>query len=229
MNAVAVKRRVGSKSSASSRVKKGSKQKTMAFKKHPTHYGKILKALRKRADVSSATCAKALGLKGPTGYARYENNPPYDKEPIPYSVMEAIMPLLVGRGVPPVTEDELWAICEVRGLKGLLPKVAGMVREAPKPDIPAQTWAPATLTTKYRAESGVFTADVGGVRQYASAPILLMPDYPPQSQFAVTVGDDHAKHMGIRAGAYLHCVEPTSVEAGNIVVAVRERQVSRKL
>jgi len=50
------------------------------------------------------------------GYARYEDDPRYETERIPFWFIEAIMPMIVNRGSPPVTFEELIAISEANNI-----------------------------------------------------------------------------------------------------------------
>lgn len=54
--------------------------------------------------------ARALGYKGASSYQRYENSDTYNKPYLPLHITEKLVAILVGRGDPPITEDEIWAL-----------------------------------------------------------------------------------------------------------------------
>lgn len=81
--------------------------------------GQRLKALRKRADLTQTDLSKACEFAGPTGYSRFENDERYARELIPIRIIDAILPLLVGRGSPPITALEVLEISEIAGCKSL--------------------------------------------------------------------------------------------------------------
>ena len=178
--------------------------------KSPGHH---LKALRMRAGVSSTDLGKALGFSNANGYLRYENNPPYTEgKKIPARIITSIIPLLVGKGEPPVTRDELVAISDMADLAGVMGEIKqseALFRAAtgqptfvfPQSDGPG-------LPIRYRIEGDVYMPEAK-LRERASGRANLLPDprYPAEVQFAVLVADascgDYAP-----VGSILHCIEP---------------------
>jgi len=69
-----------------------------------------LKDLRERADVSMEELAKAVGYAGASSYQRYEDPALFTKPYLPLELVMAIAPVLTGRGDPPVTADEVYAL-----------------------------------------------------------------------------------------------------------------------
>lgn len=70
-----------------------------------------LRALRKRAGLSMADMIKALGLKTTSGYQHYEKPAGgFSKSALPLDFTRKIAAVLIGKGTPPVTEDEVWAL-----------------------------------------------------------------------------------------------------------------------
>lgn len=69
-----------------------------------------LKELRERADVSMDALAKAAGYAGASSYQRYEDPALFLKPYLPLQLVMAIAPALAGKGEPPVTADEVYAL-----------------------------------------------------------------------------------------------------------------------
>lgn len=67
-----------------------------------------LKTMRNRAGVTMADAAKALGYKTPSGYQHYEDPKKFLQKYLPSEIIEMLIPLFVGRGQPPVTDEEVW-------------------------------------------------------------------------------------------------------------------------
>jgi DNA-binding XRE family transcriptional regulator len=88
--------------------------------------GQKLKSMRERAGVSQQECAKALGMATPSGYGRYENDATYNAkgEAIPGNIIAGVATVLVGRGYPPVTLQELMEISDSPSLMNLVTNVA---------------------------------------------------------------------------------------------------------
>lgn len=204
-------------------------------------YRMILKALRKRAGVRAAECAEAMGLRGPTGYLRYENDTLYDTQRIPYRVVQSISKLLVGRGIPPVTLSELVAISEAGQL--------GSVVEAMKQSTPLPPHAPAdlkngelgrskpevtylqtqglVLLVRYRLEMGhYFDPSRQNRAAHRTSPLMPIRSFPRDKQWSVRIEDDHATRLGIAPGSYFHCVD-TDVAPEGWAVAGRLYPVQR--
>lgn len=186
-----------------------------------------LKALRKRAGVSAASCAESMGYAGPTSYLRYENDKMYDERPIPFSVVQGISKLFVGKGVPPVRFEELLEISEAKTMKSIMPPpdVQGRASDGPRdsrnfvasePPVGAPAVIPHVMI-RYRAERGVFLVEDGiADRVYGVAPVLPFKSFPLASQFGVMVGDSHAVNDGIPPGTVLQCVSREGAPAGTI-------------
>lgn len=170
-----------------------------------------LKRLRERAQVTAVTCAKALGQTSPNSFYRYEAVERMGDTPIPDHIIEAIMPLLVGRGMPPVTADELIAISSASRLLAVRGKASGSAvpsgRLLPQPVVApvfSQTKTGEPLVVRYRAESGVFMDEKAlHKRTFGIAPITAAQDIKAE-QFCVLVADGEA------AGTVLQCVVPSA-------------------
>lgn len=70
--------------------------------------GQELKALRLRAGLSAAELARAIGMKQTT-YKTAEDRPSRRRPYLPMDLVKRLMPHMVGRGRPPITQQEmLW-------------------------------------------------------------------------------------------------------------------------
>ena len=188
-----------------------------------------LKALRTRAQVSAEDCAKALGYKGPTSYLRYENDKSFDGNPIPATVVMGIIPLLVGKGSPPVRMDELLSISELKGVERLLVSVqtrsvmpsaresGEFLRNVPQ------------LMVKYRLERGTYRDSTRTLQpDYGVSPLMPLRSFPQDHQWCAVIHDEHASMYGISRGTVLHCVDlaglaPSAVAPGCLVVVAHRR------
>lgn len=65
-----------------------------------------LRDLLTRAGVTLREAAKAAGLAGPSSFQKYVN--PTRQSPLPLWVVQIAEPLLVNRGTPPITREEIW-------------------------------------------------------------------------------------------------------------------------
>ena len=90
-----------------------------------------LKAVRERAGYTVRDFARALGYGEKfSSYRTYETS--YKKEELPLAMVKTMLPLLVGRGDPPITPNEVW------NLAGVTAGVVGLATPAPaKPPPPA--------------------------------------------------------------------------------------------
>ena len=72
-----------------------------------------LRQLRLRAGLSMDDVAAALGLKGPSSYQRYEDAALYKGKYLPVEMVELLDAILVGKGEPPITSGEIWALAGI--------------------------------------------------------------------------------------------------------------------
>lgn len=70
----------------------------------------ILRGLRKRAGLSMEALAQMAGYKGASSIQRYENPDQFRKRFLPFDVVERFASALVGRGNPPITQAEVFAM-----------------------------------------------------------------------------------------------------------------------
>lgn len=70
------------------------------------HIGDELKALRLRAGLSAAELAAAMDMP-PTSYKTHENRPSARRPYLPMDLVNRLAPHLLGRGRPPITQQDL--------------------------------------------------------------------------------------------------------------------------
>ncbi len=75
-----------------------------------------LKSFRSRAGITAKVAAKACNLSSANSFYRYEAVELMGTTAIPDHIIKAIMPLIVGRGSPPVTDTELLSIASAHDL-----------------------------------------------------------------------------------------------------------------
>lgn len=156
-----------------------------------------LRDLRLRSGLSAARIAKAVGYASTNGYITHEYEKWGDK-PIPAKLVEKLIPLMVGRGSPPITTDELISISDVRRIRALVPRQ----QSTPQSHVPN---GPLVLV-RYRVERGVYVdKDELPRRSFGHAPFVPSAMYDSAVQFAAVVADD--------PGLVLHCVDPDQVPA----------------
>jgi phage repressor protein C with HTH and peptisase S24 domain len=88
-----------------------------------------LKALRNRAGATMAEAAQALGYKTASGYQHYEDPKKFGRHYLAHEIIEKLIPLLVGRGEPPITEEEVLNLGGQRR-KGEPPRITRINRPA---------------------------------------------------------------------------------------------------
>ena len=71
------------------------------------HVTKRLRELRERAGLSMSDMAEILGLKGPSSYQRYEDPALYKKDGLSNSRVMKLLSVLVGKGDPKITAEEV--------------------------------------------------------------------------------------------------------------------------
>jgi SOS-response transcriptional repressor LexA len=69
-----------------------------------------LKRIRERSGLSMADVAKAIGFRGASSYQRYEDSGLFTKKYLPLDLAEKLARILAGRGIPPITSEEVMAL-----------------------------------------------------------------------------------------------------------------------
>jgi len=186
-----------------------------------------LKRLRERAGVTALECAKArlvyLGKSAnkasPNSWYRYENAQFMGDRAIPDEIIEAAMPVLLGKGMPPITADELMSISSAHRLLSVRGIASGDTQQQGGRLLPQAVVAPVftpeqsgqPLVVRFRAERGVYMSeDAVHSRTFGTAPITAAKDVKGD-QFCVLVAD------GDDAGTLLQCVAPTAYTATQMV------------
>lgn len=184
-----------------------------AMKKLPRE---ILRDLRGRSGLTSTEIARRMGHKSTNGYSRYEYESQGDK-PIPYAAIRKLLPLFVGRGSPPIQQEELLAISETRAMSVEAP---GAEPTAPRLHI---VRTDAGLTIRMKVEPGNFR-DVAAIatREFGNSNLLPSIEYDSTAQFAAIVVDDNGRTVEV-----LHCVNleqvPSNARHGRRAVCMVER------
>lgn len=116
-----------------------------------------LKNLRHRAGLSMREMAEALGLKGPSGYQRYEDEATFQKPALPLGMREALHSLLRGRGSPPIRYEEI-------------ERLFGLDREpGPQPERPIMT----AVTPSGIATAAEFVLKIPGFLEKGEDPAMI--------------------------------------------------------
>ncbi len=78
--------------------------------KAENHVTVKFRALRERAGLSLAALAKEMGYRNSSSLQRYENADLYTKEFLSPDIAKKLVRALVGKGIPPITESEIWEL-----------------------------------------------------------------------------------------------------------------------
>jgi phage repressor protein C with HTH and peptisase S24 domain len=91
--------------------------------------------LRKRAGYPSlAALAPDMGYRGASSIQRYENPAEFEGKTIPLPIVQKIAAAIVGKGDPPITADEVYALA---GVPAPRPRNwAARAPDLPQPDLP---------------------------------------------------------------------------------------------
>lgn len=170
-----------------------------------------LREIRQRSGYSGSQLAKELGYSSPTGYLHYEQEQYQDDRQIPYAVIKKLIPMLQGRGTPPITAEELILLTDAQEMS--VPNQQAFVNIVTDGD--------GLLAIKYRVEPGTYVK-LSQPRVYGASRLGTNPLYQKGSQFAVAVS---ASDM--RSVRQLQCVErdkfPEALTKGRrVIVAVAE-------
>jgi hypothetical protein len=190
-------------------------------------YGARLQRLRKRSGVRVGELSAAIGAKTDTTYRNYENEKRYVDTPIPAHIVMPLFSIMVGRGEPPVTAEELLNLSEMRGIQRFLSRVASPLACGEALELPSTTGA---LIVRHHLALGVYR---DSNRAMSAGPglvsrVLPSSQYPQQQQWAVVVDDTHGQPFGILQGSILTCVcvtalPPNAVPPGSVVVVQHKR------
>ena len=197
-----------------------------------------LKQLRRRSGMTALECAKLSGVgTTPGAWYRYESTMERDmgKELIPDAVIMSIIPHMIGRGEPPIREEEIISLAQgqrfLRAMKDRK-KIAGKPALSLKdvaPTFPKSASGVKHLTVKYRAERGIFMGKEAFERRtYGVGPIVEAPEFrAPQA--CVLVADDHADSV-YPVGTVLHIIHqsaysPKELLGKRVVISVETNEL----
>lgn len=173
------------------------------------HVTTRLKDLRLRAELPMSAIAQAFGLKGRSGYQRYENPETFTKDDLPLNLVRKLLPLMVGKGDPAITVDE------VMDLAGGLPGGAEL-----------QTVTLSSLPVLGVVAAGVWLENDAEPEQFEHVPVTPDPRYRTAAQFGVKVRGTSINKIA-QDGDVLICVstDETTLEPneGDLVIVRRIR------
>jgi SOS-response transcriptional repressor LexA len=79
----------------------------------PVNVTEELKRLRERAGLSMDELARQIGYKNASSYQRYENATLFKKQYLPMQFIEKLIPILSGKGAPPIDSAEILSLAGV--------------------------------------------------------------------------------------------------------------------
>lgn len=171
-----------------------------------------LKALRERAGLSMAAMAKALRYKGASSYQRYEDPTLFKKQELPLKLVRDAADILVGKGSPPITREE------VLMLGGISELTTPQMRVLDEHRI---IWCVGEVAAGVWRESFEWPAD-------ERVPVLMLPDerYVGIDRFALKVRGDSMNKL-YPDGSFVVYVRFQDIgrgpRSGERVVALRHR------
>lgn len=169
-----------------------------------------LKDLRTRAGYSQADMGRMLGFSSPSAYPKYESPEGRGEKAIPERLCKQLIPLLVGRGFPPITEDEVISLNHSGFSSRPLSKPSGGYPVGGLHFSFATQSSEKLLPVRVQAGKGVFVEDDFRTTDYGPSQVAAMPDsvVPFEAQFCATPRDNHAEKFGYPVGTTLHCCWP---------------------
>jgi transcriptional regulator with XRE-family HTH domain len=158
-----------------------------------------LKALRERSGLSGIELAKVLGYKSAPGYYAYEQERTQRDKPIPYDVIKRLMPVLRGKGTPPITSEDLMDLTASSDRPKDRHDVISIVeKQIQRELIGTNHFVPVRL----RIESGTYMDSKQPVKLLGPSRIGYSPEYTQDSQFVALLSYAHGE---FDAGTQLHC------------------------
>lgn len=170
-----------------------------------------LKELRERAGLVQSEIADKLGYKTQSGYQRYESATEYDKPYLSNEIVEKLIPILQGKGHPPITLDEILSLAGFTTVKEntLSETLVGSLASRKTPHlIPILEWRH-VMTWTERALNPV------NIVRYTDA----THKEPGDLTFVLCVRDNSMESDGIKEGDQIVCDPSKPYHPGLIVVA----------
>lgn len=151
----------------------------------------LLEDLINRSGLTQTAVANLLGFSHTSGLNRYTRAQTQGDRPIAVNIVKKLLPVLVGRGNPPITAEEVMSLTTLTGSG----EAAAAVASSAGP----------TLQVRYRVEKGTYVK-LGDQSAIGPAPICCAADFAPYSQFVVVSGR-----------SYLHCVDKSQFSPGALM------------
>jgi len=154
-----------------------------------------LAELRTRSGLSVRSICKQLQFESPNAYHRYERKKETGDNPIPLDIVRRLIPILVGRGNPTITADEVMSLADTSGLTN---------------DVIEQHFkrpSAGTLPIRCRIEPGIFVRS-GAEYARGNGGSVIGPSfqYDTNAQFVAVVRGATKWYL---PGDQVHCVEPS--------------------
>lgn len=180
-----------------------------------------LKALRVHADFTMEQMAEGLGYSRAPSYQRYENPAEFKKSYLPPTMVGRIANMVVGRGDPPITAEEVYLLAGPE----LLEYARVLNNEVPDAIGGRQTHS--GMYVRGEVAAGVFLRlDHVDEFKYEPVPIGPSPQYPEHAQFALKIKGNSLNKVA-KDKDYLLCVDLEAAGVaprhGDIVVVERTR------
>lgn len=116
-----------------------------------------IKDFRKRADMSMAAAAKAIGLRGPSSWQRYEKPEMLPNEYFARDLVVKLEKAFAGKGEPPITKEEVWALAGPEFAQVMRPSAEGDDQPSDEGTVVAKAKRPipnASFPPKYQTFDG---------------------------------------------------------------------------
>jgi SOS-response transcriptional repressor LexA len=178
----------------------------------PVDVTERLRELRKRAGLSQELIAKKVGLKGQSSYQRYENTADFQKAYLPTEFVEKLIPVLQGRGIPPIE------LAEILALSGLSATEIGAVPKSVIQSIVPKKTTPLIPILRWRQVESWINRQLGAedIEMYTGT----SPYIPGINSFVLQIRDNSMSPDNINAGDNIVCDPDKPYQPGLIVLAL---------
>lgn len=153
----------------------------------------MLTDLITRSGLTQSEVAKRIGFSHTSGLNRYVRADTQEDRPIAINLVKKLLPVLVGKGNPPIRVEEVMALTTLTGMpsstRGEQPALLSSV-----------------LELRFRVEKGTYVKLLDHVPISAGSPICVAAGFGFASQFVVVNGRE-----------YLHCVDKSEFEPGQLL------------
>lgn len=173
-----------------------------------------LRRLRDRAGLTAAVCARAADMTNATSWFVYENAKRMRNRKLPMKVIKPMLTLMVGRGTPRVTSDELIALSDIESIEEVRATALPVQHNDTKRTqnltgvFQQNGTAPTLLKVRYRIEKSVYlSSDMIADRNLGMGPIAMSIDFRSEQSCGVVGDEDGGAEYPV--GTVLHLVEPS--------------------